>query len=170
MKWKIIFIPIFILILSLDIKSQSADYYFFQGLEYLNKSDYNKAKEYFHQCLKIDPKHGDTYYCLGYIKFDSNDIKGAIVDLTKAIDYKSDMICLAYCLRGKSKIRLEDTKGAISDFTKAIEIEPSFAESYFLRGLAKIKLGQLDSACLDLSIAEDLGHSEVKKFIRKYCN
>ena len=40
---------------------------------------------------------------------------------------------------------------------------------YWNRGLAKIKLGQIDSGCLDFSKAGELGHSEAYNSIKKYC-
>ena len=58
----------------------------------------------------------------------------------------------------------------ISDFIKAIEINPNDAEAYYNRGIAKIKLGQKDSGCLDLSKAGELGDSQAYEAIKDLCN
>jgi len=51
-----------------------------------------------------------------------------------------------------------------------IGLNPSDAEAYYGRGVAKIGLGQKDSGCLDLSKAGELGYSVAYKAIKRYCN
>ena len=37
---------------------------------------------------------------------------------------------------------MKNYKKAIADFDKAAEIEPNYAETYFLRGVSKVELGK----------------------------
>jgi hypothetical protein len=53
---------------------------------------------------------------------------------------------------------------------KAISIKPNYPEAYYLRGTAKLNLGQKDSCCLDLSKAGELGYTQAYETIRHYCN
>lgn len=71
---------------------------------------------------------------------------------------------------GLAKFRLKDYRGAIADYSKAIELNPSFADAYFNRGITKISSGQKDKGCLDLSKAGELGDGEAYKAIRAPCN
>jgi len=64
---------------------------------------------------------------------------------------------------------LGDYRGALQDFNKAIELKPDLAEAYGARGLSKIKLGQKDSGCLDLSKAGELGAIQAYDTIEQYC-
>ena len=41
--------------------------------------------------------------------------------------------------------------------------------AYLIRGYAKIRLGQKDDGCLDLSKAGELGSAEVYEIIKQYC-
>ena len=76
-----------------------------------------------------------------------------------------------YFNRGVAKSDgLGDHKGAIQDYNKAIELNPNYALAYGLRGLSKIKLGQKDSGCLDLSKAGELGFMDAYDAIKEYCN
>ena len=64
---------------------------------------------------------------------------------------------------------MQDYRGSIVDCTKALEIFPEFAEAYFTRGAAKLKVDQKDSGCLDLSRAGELGYKQAYEVIQKFC-
>ena len=79
-------------------------------------------------------------------KFYLNDMKGAIVDYTRAIKIDPNYV-EAYRKRGLAKETLKDFSGAIVDYTKAIEIDPNYAPAYRDRGLAKGKLKDHIGSC-----------------------
>jgi tetratricopeptide (TPR) repeat protein len=111
----------------------------------------------------------EEYFVRGLSKASLEDYRGAIADFTKAIEI-GPQDADAYLNRGFRKGRLKDYRGAIADFTRAIEIDPQYVKAYSYRGLAKITIGQLDSGCLDLSKAGELGYSDAYEQIRKWCN
>jgi hypothetical protein len=41
---------------------------------------------------------------------------------------------------------------------------------YYNRGMTKLRLGQKDSGCIDLSKAGELGYKSAYEEIRKFCN
>jgi len=49
-------------------------------------------------------------------------------------------------------------------------LNPNYTDAYYGRGLAKIRLGQKDDGCLDLSKAGELGHAEAYEAIKENCN
>jgi len=69
-----------------------------------------------------------------------------------------------------SKGMSKQYRSSISDFTKVIEINPNYSDGHYNRGLSKIYLDQINSGCLDLSKAGELGHPRAYDMIRKYCN
>ena len=79
-------------------------------------------------------------------KFYLDNMEGAIVDYTKAIEIDSNYV-EAYRKRGLAKETLKDYSGAIVDYTKAIEIDPNYAPAYRDRGIAKGKLKDLLRSC-----------------------
>jgi len=71
---------------------------------------------------------------------------------------------------GLLRVSYKTLGGAIQDFNKTIELNPNYALAYGGRGLAKIRLGQKDDGCLDLSKAGELGYAEAYEAIKEYCN
>lgn len=52
----------------------------------------------------------------------------------------------------------------------SIELDPNDAMAYYNRGVSKLRLGQRDSACRDLSKASELGDEDAFDRIRKHCD
>lgn len=118
------------------------------------------------------------YYSLAFVKYNMSDFKGAISDLTKAIEadpgYSS-----AYILRGLAKFNAGDYHGAISDYTdamnadprytgqtrlriqsytgdvvnidRAVQVDSRFLEAYFNRGLARSAIEDYRGAIEDFT-------------------
>ena len=72
--------------------------------------------------------------------------------------------------RGQTKYDLEDYTGAISDLTKSIEIIPNNGWAYYIRGLSKQKIEDLNSACTDWKKAAELGETIAAELVTNNCN
>ena len=57
---------------------------------------------------------------------------------------------------------------AADDYTKAIELNPSFAEACYNRGLLQIYMKDTRKGCLDISKAGELGIKEAYKVLKLY--
>jgi tetratricopeptide (TPR) repeat protein len=97
------------------------------------------------------------------------DYRGGILDYNKAIELKPKY-AEAYNNRAAAKLNLKDNAGAKADANKAITLNPQIAEAYYNRGAAKINLGEINSGCLDLSKAGEMGNTMVYDIIKQYCN
>lgn len=171
--------------------------YINRGASKYNLQDYKGAIEDFNKAIEINPLSKIAYFNKAAAKSGLEDHRGAIEDYSKAIEidwkycdiaelesqvitfvdfrriislsdtskYKAD----SYSYRGNDKEKLQDYAGAVEDYTKAIEIEAQYGIYYAYRGLAKIKLGQKDSGCLDLSKSGELGVIWAYDSIKKYC-
>lgn len=71
--------------------------------------------------------------------------------------------------RAEIYYKIGEFQKCINDMDHAISIE-EHDNSYYYRGLAKIKLGKMTDGCSDLSKAGELGLSEAYEAIKKYCN
>ncbi len=68
------------------------------------------------------------------------------------------------------KAEIGDNLGAIKDWDKSIELNPKNFSAYYSRGLLKLGLGDKNGACLDLSMAGELGKAEAYDLIKKHCD
>jgi len=88
----------------------------------------------------------EEYFDSGNQKFESKNYSGAIADISKAIELKSDYVA-AYFLRAEAKKNLKDFRGSLLDFNKALSIKPSndttMAVVYLDRGMVKLNLNDL---------------------------
>ena len=70
--------------------------------------------------------------------------------------------------RGEIYFKTGYSKKCIEDMNMAISIKPD-ANSYFYRGLAKIKMGDAENGCKDLSKSGELGKTEAYSEIKSNC-
>jgi len=123
--------------------------------------------------IKKYPEFLYGYLLKGNTNYFLANYNEAIKDYNKVIDMdpKEDG---GYINRAQCKFYLEDYRGAIKDFDKAFDIAEHtdayyFAEAYYYRGLAKIKLGHMDEGCLNLSKAGEMGFIKAYDEIKKQC-
>jgi len=163
-------------VLNVEIGSYSEDNafkdfeLFANGSNALKEGNYIDAINYFTNIIDLYPNYVYAYVNRGYAKGKIGDYKGEMQDYNKAIEiYPSD--AHTYYNRGVTKSNnLDDYTAAIQDFNKAIEIDPNYASAYLSRGIAKYQLGDEYGACLDWSIAGELGDYDAYEIIREYCN
>ncbi len=94
-------------------------------------------------------------YLAGVHKYELGDYKGAVKDLTKAIEINPQN-ALAYNKRGDAFYRLGDYKKAQADSSKAIELNPQDAHAYYDRGFSFYQLGKYKQAIADYNQAINL--------------
>ena len=98
----------------------------------------------------------------------SGKLGAALESLTKVLQSIGDDR-LVYESRGIVYQDSKNHKKAIEDFDKAAEIEPTYAEVYFERGVSKVELGKLgegsyEDAIQDFLYAEELGSKNAAVF------
>jgi len=154
---------------AIKINEQDTTVYLLRGMGKVKLHDFKGAIKDYTKALELDPKYKEAYYNSGNAKDSLQDYNGAIVDYTKAIELEPNhkYAYVTYISRAKAKGALHDYKGSIEDLNKAIEITPKYAEAYYIRGLAKLMLNQIDSGCLDLSKAGELGNKDAYEAIKK---
>ncbi len=110
--------------------------------------------------IYVDCKAAD-YDNSGWSYAQHGQYQKAIVDLTKAISFKSDFD-KAYKNRGWSYAQLGEYTKALDDLNKAIAINPKYAKAYYGRGEVFEKLGKADLAEKDKTKAKELGYVATK--------
>lgn len=103
-------------------------------------------------------------YCL--YKLGKSDL--ALIYVNKALEL-DEKLAYIWDTRGEIYYQKGMYSKCILDMNKAISIQAESANSYYLRGLANIKMKYLTKGCKDLNIANELGHLNAIKMLNKYC-
>lgn len=117
----------------------------------------------FNQAISLDSTTHSAYFSRGLVmQYHSNNYKQAIDDYSMAIRQ------LNVQKKEKSEIRfnLELDLFINAGRTKVYNLK----NYYMKRGMARLKVGIKDDACLDLSKAGELGMSSAYDLIKKNCN
>ena len=96
----------------------------------------DKDAEVITDCLhviELEPSNHVAYFMMAKAKKATNDVFGAIADLTRSIALKEDFAD-AYLSRAEILLGLGQAKEALPDVEKAIGIVPEEESSYLLRG------------------------------------
>jgi Flp pilus assembly protein TadD len=64
---------------------------------------------------------------------------------------------------------MKDDAGAMEDFNKAILLAPDYQDAYHNRGLLRLLLNDKDGACFDWRRAAELGKTDSREAVAKYC-
>ncbi|TGD56913.1 tetratricopeptide repeat protein [Flavobacterium humi] len=94
----------------------------------------------------MDKNNYKAYYNKALIKEQLNDVNGAIIDYSKAIEFEPKHIS-SYLNRGNLKMNAEKYSEAIKDFNKAITLNPTLLQAIQNRGICKATIG--DKTALD---------------------
>jgi tetratricopeptide (TPR) repeat protein len=134
-------------------------------------------------------RNAEYYIISGNNKMLLGNYTGAIFDFTKAAMLNPDLP-QPYTSRAAAKIELHDYDGAIEDCVEAIKlhfkmdmetenqpslyneqkrrVNPIYAKLYSMIGTAKLILGNVDAAIVDLNTSRLLGNKDAIDIIKAY--
>lgn len=153
---------------SQPIRTKNAEDYYNEGIEKLDRKDYQGAIEDFNQAIKIAPDHGEAHLKRGNSRYFLGNKQSVIEDYTRAIEINPNY-AEAYSNRGDLCYELGDYQAAIKDYNQAIEINPNYANAYFKRGIVRIYLGDYQVAIEDYTQAVKINPNYAESyFLRGY--
>jgi len=126
-----------------------------EGMNALNKDEYNIAIEKLSGYLKDNTGSDTAYNFRGLSYFKLSDLTNALSDLNSAIKINPNYH-EAYINRGKVYYKSGNYTDAIKDFDYVLSIDPNFASGYFFRGLAFGKINKYNEAVKDMTVAIDI--------------
>ena len=136
-----------------------------------NKEDYAGAIEQFNRAISLNPNEALFYYNRANILFKLKDLPSALIDYQNAINLSQGDSPYYYVYIGslaKAQYDLNLFAEAIKTYDRAIDLF-ALSDAYYYRGLAKIKLNDLDGGCQDLKEADKLENKEALGNIQSYC-
>ena len=108
----------------------------------------DKDAEVITDCLhviELEPSNHVAYFMMAKAKKATNDVFGAIADLTRSISLKEDFAD-SYLLRGRIHMALGDIEAANSDFQQVLDLNPFNEDACILSGQLLIEQKKYDEA------------------------
>lgn len=123
----------------------SSGAYYFEGLKYMDKSQYAQAENSLKQAIKMNPQNAAYYRELGEIYQQQQQLDKAELVYKKAIELEPDWIDF-YKSLGSVLTNKENYTGAALTYKQAIKLAPQDEELYSLLGDALINIKRWDLA------------------------
>ncbi|NTW31267.1 MAG: tetratricopeptide repeat protein [Bacteroidetes bacterium] len=120
----------------------------------------------FTDIIKKNPEMYHAYWMRGNIKYNKDDLQGALIDYNKAIEY-NPYFTLCFIVRGDIHNRLNNYNEALKDLNKAISSDSTIAEAYNTRGMTYLGLGNTKLALNDYNKAVKLTPKYLKAYINR---
>ena len=146
----------------------TGQYYYNRAYTKSMMEDYKGSIEDFNKTIELQYRLASAYYERGYCKDKLNDFEGTIADYTSAINTKANYLD-AYNNRAFTYYNHKKYDEALKDYNKVIELDPKYVSAYISRGFLKYSIRDPKGACADWQKAYDLGDTESKTYMDKYC-
>lgn len=151
------------------------DAYFQRGFASTKLNERDSAIVDYDFIINYEGKNKETFKNLGitynnkaYSFVVSGKYKEALPLVNKALDLDNKDAHI-WDTRGEIYYNLQEYKKCIKDMDKAISIK-ELDNSYYIRGLANIKIGNKEEGCKNLTKASELGKKEAFEAIKTNCN
>ncbi|MCH8233757.1 MAG: tetratricopeptide repeat protein [Bacteroidetes bacterium] len=144
----------------------SSNYY--RLVAYLQLGDYTSALKDVNLLLAETPDFYGYYFYRGNVYFGMGKFRKAIEDYSTSLvhnKFNAD----AYYRRGMAFDTLSQHLEAIDNYTYAIAINASDGVYYSRRGNSRFSIGNREGACLDWTIAGNLGYYEDFDKVKRLC-
>jgi tetratricopeptide (TPR) repeat protein len=148
---------------------ENFDGYLQRAAVYAGMENYEAARKdvlFYLNYFKDDQK---AIFLCGEYYYDGGDFMNALKYFN--INLKEDPVnALYFKARGKTYLKTATYKYAMSDLSMSLDLNPDDSETWMYLGLAKIQSGDKANGCSDLHKAQQMGNTEVLKYIVDNCN
>lgn len=159
---------------SISLNPNNTDAYFMRALNKSYLNDRNGAISDYDEILKREKftkpfvyNMATVYNNKAYCLVELGKINEALPLVTKALELDQSFSFI-WDTRGEIYYKLGDFDKCISDMNRALDLDQS-SNSYYYRGLSKIKLDKFKEGCLDLSKSGELGNEKAYEAISSFC-
>lgn len=153
---------------AIELNGNVEYFYYYRGLTNFELNKYDTAIIDFNSALDLNANYIDALLGRSKCYNKKGNYSAAISDLDAILHLKPDNSTYLY-YRGNNKLLNNNNEGALEDFNDILNTSPSFAPAFF--GIAKVYIatGLLDSVCVNLTKASDLGLEVDEEYFSEYC-
>lgn len=138
---------------------RKSQHFYFQG-------DHEQALETITLAIQREPGRAELWNGRGYIQMKANNVEGAIVDFSKALELDGSCV---QCRHNLGVAYLEGGRplDGLEELTQVIEMAPESDMAFNHRGLVYSRLGKFENAISDFTSAIALNHSSALFFLNR---
>ena len=140
----------------------------YKQLSLLNQSDanYTKATESILQYLEYFPASAEAHFICGDIYFDEGNYLKALGSFNRCLAMDTTE-ARYFEARGKTYLNADTYTYALKDFTMALDLDPFNPQTWYMKGLCRLKLQDPEGARSDLENAARYGSNEARQLLEK---
>lgn len=129
--------------------------YYFRSQIWLEMGDFKNAIKDSSYAVRLNPRSPRFLNMACWTKAVADvDLQNALFSCTKALRWSRNMAEISGS-RSLVNLRLNKFEDAIKDANQALKIKPKLASSLFVRGIARIRLGQKEEGNADIAAAKE---------------
>lgn len=132
-----------------------------QGLIDLARIDFEKA-------LELDPNNFQVLLSLANLHHSQKNFIKALLYANRAEEIPGAP-AMASFMKARALHQMGKPEDALKSYGNAIKLDKDFGHAYFNRGLLKITLKRVRSACEDFQLANSLEYPGAEDALKKYC-
>ncbi len=153
---------------TIELNPSYADAYFNRGVSLMGLSRLDEAMSDLNNALRLNPRLSDVFEYRGTLFINKGMYNEALNDFNKLIELQPRS-GKAYLNRGTLNNALKKFADAIADFNMAISLQPDLAKAYYNKAMIEVSAEIMDSACIHLKQAADLGFEKAEEKRREIC-
>ena len=137
---------------AIRLSARNAYYYWQRGLSWAKLGAYARGIADYDRALELEPRNSFYLNSRCYARAEQGrDLDKALADCEASLKINDDPNTLDS--RAAVKLVAGDNAGALSDYDSAFTREPGLYSSLYGRGLAKVRLGQVEAGQRDIATA-----------------
>ena len=152
--------------------NQEEEFLVNKGMAYLELEDYASAHKAFEGALKLEGDCQAAYRGNGIAYMEEGDYESAMKAFELALSCKSGKVSeteydiLLY--RGETQTRMGDYQGAVETYSVLLDTQGKKAITYYLRGVAQVKAGEIEVGMEDMNQAIALNKNDYDMYLNCY--
>ena len=139
-----------------------------RGRAFQELGQLEEAQADFEAALKQESNNFQVMLSLAAVQLEQKNYASALLHATKAEEIPGAP-AMASLLKGRALHQLGMAEDALKAYGTAIQLDKSFGQAYFNRGMLKVAMNRERSACDDFKAADALNYPSAEEFRQKYC-
>lgn len=138
-----------------------------RGILFYKSRNIDSAMSCFNKAIQLDKQNDEAYFRRALARSKTKDNDGAVADYRMAISINPKPV---YYNNIGIILTLEQYhEEALEEFNKALELDSTYLQAIFNKGISYHHMGMPDEACKYTTKARDMGFEAAEQYCRQFC-